>query len=513
MNARSPATNGLLLWDTFEYAARAHADAPAFVDGTEIVTYDELRARVDACTHRLREPDRVHRALDRGGTVIGLVAVEPRSTITWILAALGVGASVAPISPFAPDRDDQIRLLQPDVTVTCTGDGVIGPLVVFGRVVRDARRPPAGMIISTAGTTGAPKAVAHSHTTLAHAVRRLQLFRLESGGKYTRYPADDAGLATDLLDAAVSPALGLRYATTLPFTTIAGLTVAFQALLAGEALVAPAAPDPAALLATLLAARATNVSLPPLLAQLVLRAAQDPRTPRPENLLFVGIGGGPVPAALPEALETTLGCAVAVGYGTTEAGGALTMGKISDPPVVRHGTAGRALPGVDLAVDPDTQELLVRCASIAPGYVSALGELVEFAAGAYATGDLGFLRSDGALELGGRTDALILRGGRNIDPTRIEHTLEDHPAVRRAGAFGIANRVIAGEQDIWILVELEHAVEEIELRTHCNRALGASFTPRRIIAVDALPLTADGAVRRHELPRLATPPVNETSRR
>ena len=136
---------------------------------------------------------------------------------------------------------------------------------------------------------------------------------------------------------------GLRYATTLPFTTIAGLTVAFQALLAGEALVAPAAPDPAALLATLLAARATNVSLPPLLAQLVLRAAQDPRTPRPEDLLFVGIGGGPVPAALPEALESTLGCAVAVGYGTTEAGGALTMGKISDPPVVRHGTAGRAL--------------------------------------------------------------------------------------------------------------------------------------------------------------------------
>ena len=117
MNARSPATNGLLLWDTFEYAARAHADAPAFVDGTEIVTYDELRARVDACTHRLRELDRVRRALDRGGAVIGLVAVEPRSTITWILAALGVGASVAPISPNASDRDDQIRLLQPDVAV------------------------------------------------------------------------------------------------------------------------------------------------------------------------------------------------------------------------------------------------------------------------------------------------------------------------------------------------------------------------------------------------------------
>jgi acyl-coenzyme A synthetase/AMP-(fatty) acid ligase len=366
------------------------------------------------------------------------------------------------------------------------------------------------MIVCTAGTTGAPKAVVHSHTTLAHAVRRLQLFRLESAGEHARYPADDGELAADMHAAAVAPALGLRYATTLPFTTMAGLTVAFQALLAGEALAAPAASDPAALLAALADARATNVSLSPLLAQVVLRAARDARATRPESLLFVGIGGGPVPAALPAALAAALGCAVAVGYGTTEAGGALTMGKISDPPAVRYGTVGRALPGVALSVDADTQELLVRCASIAPGYVSTLGELTDFAPGTYATGDVGFLRSDGALELRGRTDALILRGGRNIDPARIEHTLEDHPAVRRAGACGVANRVIAGEHDIWTFVELEHGVAEIELRTHCTRALGASLTPRRIIAVDALPLTADGGVRRYELPRLASFPVRES---
>jgi long-chain acyl-CoA synthetase len=510
MNRQTVARRGeLLLWDAFEHAARAHGDAVAFVDGADSLTYDELHGQAQAYARRLHELHGAQRALDRGGAVIGLVAVEPRSTVAWILAALSVGASVAPISPFAPDHDAHIRLLQPDLTVTCSGDGVIGPLVLFGRAVRHARRPPAGMIVCTAGTTGAPKAVAHSHVTLAHAVRRLQLFRLESAGGHAAYPADDRALGVDMRAAAVAPALGLRYATTLPLTTMAGLTVAFQALLAGEALVAPPAADPGALLAALADARATNVSLPPLLAQLVLRAARDGRGPRPESLLFVGIGGGPVPPELAATLEAALGCAVAVGYGTTEAGGAVTMGKVSDPPLVRHGTVGRALPGVELSVDPDTQELLVRCASIAPGYVSTRGELTDFATETYATGDIGFLRADGALELGGRTDALILRGGRNIDPARIEHTLEDHPAVRRAGAFGVANRVIAGEQDIWTLVELEHVVAEIELRSHCNRALGASLTPRRIIAVDALPLTADGAVRRHELPRLATSPVHE----
>ena len=72
--------------------------------------------------------------------------------------------------------------------------------------------------------------------------------------------------------------------------------------------------------------------------------------------------------------------------------------------------------------------------------------------GTWRTGDLASIRPDGALELDGRADALILRGGRNIDPVRIEHALEDHPAVRRAAVFGVPNRAIAGEQDIWAVV-------------------------------------------------------------
>jgi len=505
---------GLLLWAAFEQAARSHRNATAVSDGAVSVTYEQLLRRARDCANRLRSSDHARRALDREGAVIGLVAAEPCSTIAWIFGALSTGASVAPIAPTGADRDDQLRLLQPDLTVTCIGDGRIGPLVLFGRVVGNAQRPPSGMIVCTAGTTGVPKGVAHSHVTLAHAVRRLQLFRLESAGvPGRRIPADERELAADLLEAAAAPALGLRYATTLPVTTMAGLTVAFQALLAGETLVIPPSTDPVAVLAILAAAGVTNVSLAPMLAQLVVRAARRSTSSRPAQLLFAGIGGGPVPPSLPGELEAALGCPVAVGYGTTEAGGALTMGRITDSAEVRHRTAGRPLPGVELGIDADTTELHVKCASAAAGYVSSSGELTPLAGTDYCTGDRATIRADGALELCGRADALILRGGRNIDPARIERTLEDHPAVRRAGVFAVDNRAIAGEHDIWTLVELEHAVAEIELRRHCTRLLGASLTPRRIIAVDWLPLTADGAVRRNELHRLApVPPRTETSR-
>ena len=145
----------------------------------------------------------------------------------------------------------------------------------------------------------------------------------------------------------------------------------------------------------------------------------------------------------------------------------------------------------------------MRSASTAVGYVTLDHTLEPIARGPFRTGDLARSRPDGTIELCGRVDALILRGGRNIDPVRIERALEGHPAVRRAAAFGVSNRLVAGEQDIWTVVVLDHSASEPELRAHCSRSLGASLTPRRVITVDALPLTADGSVRRHELLRLA----------
>ena len=381
-----------------------------------------------------------------------------------MLGALSEAVSVAPIAATGPDRVEQISILRPDLVMTCADGaatldrGASTPATVHEQPMRE--QLPPGMIVCTAGTTGKPKAVVHSHETLGHAVRRLQLFRLESMGTTGRVPGDADALADDLLDAATAPALGLRYATTLPLTSMAGLTVALQALLAGECLVMRPMSEPTALLETLRADSVTNISLTPLLAQLVLRAARKQRQRPLDQLLLVGIGGGPVAPNLPEDLETAIGCPVAVGYGTTEAGGALTMGRLSDAAAVRHRTVGRPLPGVEIHIDPDSHELAVSCASTAVGYLADGADWPRSIAIPARTGDRARLRHDGAVELHGRVDALILRGGRNIDPARIERSLEQHPAVRRAAAFGVSNRLVAGEQDIWTVVELDHAVDE-----------------------------------------------------
>ena len=60
-----------------------------------------------------------------------------------------------------------------------------------------------------------------------------------------------------------------------------------------------------------------------------------------------------------------------------------------------------------------------------------------FDGGRLHTGDLGFLDEDGALTVTGRISDLIIRGGKNIDPTAIEARLQSLEWVEDVLAVGI----------------------------------------------------------------------------
>jgi len=55
------------------------------------------------------------------------------------------------------------------------------------------------------------------------------------------------------------------------------------------------------------------------------------------------------------------------------------------------------------------------------------------------TGDLGWLDENGYLRLAGRKKEVIIRGGHNINPARIEELAMKHVAVERAAAVAIAD--------------------------------------------------------------------------
>ena len=123
-------------------------------------------------------------------------------------------------------------------------------------------------------------------------------------------------------------------------------------------------------------------------------------------------------------LEEALGrgATVVQTYGLTEACSQVcTLGP--EEARERAGSAGRPLDGTEVRIEDD--EILVRGPTVAPGLVAADGWL--------HTGDLGRLDEDGYLWVEGRRDDLIVSGGENVRPERVEAALREHPAVADVG--------------------------------------------------------------------------------
>ncbi len=129
-----------------------------------------------------------------------------------------------------------------------------------------------------------------------------------------------------------------------------------------------------------------------------------------------------------------LGPVVMQGYGQTEAGPVISANSPDDPDV---GSVGRALDGVELRIAEDG-EIMVRGDLVMDGYwnqPTATAEAIRD--GWLHTGDVGRLDSDGVLTITDRKrDIIVLSGGENVSPARIEGLLMQEPEIMQAVVAG-----------------------------------------------------------------------------
>ena len=130
-----------------------------------------------------------------------------------------------------------------------------------------------------------------------------------------------------------------------------------------------------------------------------------------------------------------LGIPVLEVYGMSECTGPTTS---SLPGAYRTGSAGRALPGTELALAPDG-EILMRGPHVCLGYFKdpeATREAID-AEGWLHSGDVGELDAEGYLRVTDRKkELLITSGGKNVAPQPIETRLRAIPGVGHAVALG-----------------------------------------------------------------------------
>lgn len=118
----------------------------------------------------------------------------------------------------------------------------------------------------------------------------------------------------------------------------------------------------------------------------------------------------------------------------------------------------------------------------------------------YRTGDVAMHRPDQTLAFIGRRDDQVKIRGYRVELAEVGLTLRDHPRVSQAEAVAVD---LEGVRELVAFVVADQPVREAELREHCATRLPHYLTPSRIIALSALPLTANRKVDRDELNRLA----------
>lgn len=120
--------------------------------------------------------------------------------------------------------------------------------------------------------------------------------------------------------------------------------------------------------------------------------------------------------------------------------------------------------------------------------------------GWFMSGDLGRLDDNGCLEITGRKKDLIIRGGRNIHPAKIEDLAMRHEAVARCAAFPIADERLGERVCLSVIFHEGIAATAEDLLAHLREeGLSRYDMPEYFIAMTAYPLTASGKILKREL--------------
>ncbi|MFI8104325.1 amino acid adenylation domain-containing protein [Streptomyces sp. NPDC086023] len=496
--------------ELFEARAAERPAATALRHAGESVTFRELDAQANRFAHRLRQSGTTTEHL------VGVLLDRGPDLVAAFLGSWKTGAGYVPLDPASPAERSAAMLTDSGVRVLVTtaehaaamAPFFPGELVVVDRdrALIDAlpdtapeRRLDPEVIaytIFTSGSTGRPKGVAVPHRGLANHV---------------------AWAARDLIG-------GHGGGAALFSSTAFDLVVpnVYAPLVAGVPLhLLPAGLDLADLGRTLAAgAPYSFVKLTPGHLDILSQQLGDEQAAALARTVLVA--GEAFPGEAASRWLELLGPGRLVNeYGPTECSVGTCIQPV-DAPVTGVVPIGRPLPGMAMYVLDDALrpvplgavgELYVGGTGVARGYTGRPGLTAERflpdpygPAGArlYRTGDLARQLPDGAVSFLGRIDHQIKVRGYRVEAGEIQAVLTAHPAVRDAA-------ITADKGLTAYLVPAGAALPDHgELTRHCARLLPDYMLPSAYVALDAIPLTANGKLDRAALPDPAAARAEDT---
>ncbi|HEX9937882.1 MAG TPA: amino acid adenylation domain-containing protein, partial [Longimicrobium sp.] len=483
----------------FEAQSARTPDAAALVWGPEELTYRELDARANRLAHHLA-------ALGVGPeSRVGLRVERGVENVVATLAVLKAGGCCVPVdTSYPPERmalmldDSAVRVLLSDGELAAPGLHVVcldqvAELLAAGPDHAPSRHASAGnlaYVFYTSGSTGRPKGVMMAH-------REVVQYAFCLPDTMPIGPGDRVAQASNAsFDAAVFEIWGALFHG----ATLVGIDrdVLLSAPLLGRELRERGITHLYQTAALFNQHVREQVDVYAGLRQLVFGAEA------------VGTEG------VRRMLRSGKPARVLHEYGPTEATVWCTLEEVEE---VAEDAAtvsiGRPIPNARAYVlDPAGEplpagvpgEVCIGGAGVVRGYLGRPALTAErfvpdpFAAEPggrmYRTGDRGRWKADGKLEFMGRQDDQVKIRGFRIEPGEVEAAMGAYPGVREA-------RVMMREDqpgDKRLVAYVVGSVETDGLRAHLRQSLPEYMVPRAIVALDRLPLNANGKVDRKALP-------------
>jgi len=335
----------------------------------------------------------------------------------------------------------------------------------------------------TSGTTGAPKAVMHSNNTLLANARAM---------------VSDWGFGQETVLLTLSQ-----------MSHHIGTVALCQALVGGFELVLNDVTAGQYPIEWIEQTNATYVMGVPTHAMDILAALADRGQACLGEVKVFYLAGAPIPRVTAQSLLDR-GITPQNVYGMTENGSHQYTLPNDDVNTITS-TCGKACAAYEIAIfDQNDRDVAVANGEIGEiagrGAMRMLGYFNNQAStegafnadGWFLSGDLGRVNEQGNLEIVGRSKDIIIRGGHNIHPARIEDLAMRHPAVTKAAAVPVADERL-GEKVCLVVTGTEPIDGGALLEFLAEEGLSKYDMPEFFGQTERLPLGPTGKVLKREL--------------
>ncbi len=439
----SSATGGIeLLLDWLSRWARDTPDAPFLIDGRQTVDFGHAYQRVAALAGGVRSKLPL-------GARVGVVMYPNVESVLMALAVPMAGMTLVPL-PATVDDVERRRLSE-----IAGVHSVLGSAHDFETSLglAEPEDDAAHSAVFTSGTSGLPRAA------------RLTWANIEASAAASAAHIDHS--ASD------------RWLAVLPLHHVGGLSILWRSVRQGSAVLLAGPFNPGKVVGLIQDGEVTLASFVSPMVEQLLEYGLD----RAPNFRCGLIGGGPASeralSASPLLLLPT--------YGMTETGSQVATADPAEPRPDRL----VVLDGASVSVS-ETGHVVVDGPMVSRGYLDEPDRV-----GPLVTGDLGAMHGN-RLEVIGRSDSVIVTGGENVMPERVESAIARLSGVGRVAVVGVPDPRW-GEL---VAAAYTGTADHPDIETHLRGVLASFEIPRRWVRVSELPMIGVGKVDRSAVARL-----------